>query len=116
MDLPKSASPAHTNTLEETSTPVSEATCASPIHGQDVSDLEAESEASQLIDDSQPAAHTASNQPTPDDDDDDDDHEEEQDSYFTGDLAENQRREVKSRFLGIIDMFVSKSYIVSRKY
>ncbi|KAH7562663.1 hypothetical protein BM1_02183 [Bipolaris maydis] len=102
MDLSKSASPAHTKTLEEISTPASEATCASPIHGQDVFDLDAEPKASHVLDAYQPAVHTASKQSTPDDDD--DDHEEEQESHFTGDLAENQRREVKSRFLGTIEI------------
>jgi len=108
MDLSKSASPAHTHTLGELSSSASEAACASPIHEQDVSDSSSESEASQTSDASQSTAHTASKEPTPDDDD-DDDHEEEHDSHFTGDLTKNQRREVKSQFLGSIDMYVSQS-------
>ncbi|EUC46049.1 hypothetical protein COCMIDRAFT_4794 [Bipolaris oryzae ATCC 44560] len=90
MNLLKSASPVHTHTLEERSAPASEAAYASPIHGQDVSDSASELEASHISDASQPAAPTASKQPTPDD------HEEEHDPHFTGDLMENQRREVKS--------------------
>lgn len=121
MDLFRSISPQTMLELELQLSGLSsehwEAASATPIHEQDVSDSEVESEASQISDASQSPAPAASKQPTPEEEEAEEDEveeeeeeeEEAEDSYFTGDLAKNQRRELKSQFLGTVDMYVSES-------